>query len=108
MLERQGFQAVLAFALAAALTSGAAGAALRADHLAGAGTFAGEDLLHRADTFRNCRRVMRCGPNRDGEYNCRSVWRCRRCEWTRTCSGPEGCRWENKCRWGPYVPPVPQ
>lgn len=67
-----------------------------------------QNLLHRADTFKNCQQIHWCGVRRDGRPWCGPAWRCRECKFVRTCQGGLGCFWEEKCRWGPYQPPIPQ
>ena len=67
-----------------------------------------QGLLHKVDTFPNCRTIYWCGVRRDGRPYCGPVLRCRTCKFVRKCRRATGCAWEEKCRWGPYVPPTPQ
>src|SRR5688572_18816081 len=50
--------------------------------------------------FKECQRVALC-------EGCAPVFRCRSCEYKRTCDGGV-CGWGDVCVWGPYVKALPR
>jgi hypothetical protein len=50
--------------------------------------------------WKDCQRIAFCS-------GCRPYFRCRSCEYRRTCSGGL-CGWGDVCVWGPYVRVLPR
>lgn len=50
--------------------------------------------------FKDCQRVALC-------TGCKPVFRCRSCEYRRTCEAGR-CFWGEVCEWGPYVRTLPR
>ena len=50
--------------------------------------------------WKDCQRIARCS-------GCRPVFRCRSCEYRRSCAGGV-CGWGDVCVWGPYVRVLPR
>jgi len=50
--------------------------------------------------WKDCQRIARCS-------GCRPVYRCRSCQYRRTCAGGI-CGWGDVCVWGPYVRVLPR
>ncbi|HYH70830.1 MAG TPA: hypothetical protein VEX16_05960 [Methyloceanibacter sp.] len=50
--------------------------------------------------WRDCQRIARCS-------GCKPVYRCRSCQYQRTCEGGR-CGWADVCVWGPYLPLAPK
>ena len=50
--------------------------------------------------WRDCQRIARCS-------GCKPVYRCRSCNYQRTCEGGR-CGWADVCVWGPYLPLAPK
>jgi hypothetical protein len=50
--------------------------------------------------WRDCQRIAKCS-------GCTPVFRCRSCEYRRTCAGGL-CGWGDVCVWGPYVKVLPR
>ena len=50
--------------------------------------------------WRDCQRIARCS-------GCKPVYRCRSCQYQRTCDGGR-CGWADVCVWGPYLPLAPK
>jgi hypothetical protein len=78
----------------ALLILGAAGLVAAACHLA---LPPGEA---QARVWKECQRIALCS-------SCRPYFRCRSCEYRRTCSGGL-CGWGDVCVWGPYVRVLPR
>ena len=53
-----------------------------------------------ARVWKDCQRIARC-------TGCRPVYRCRSCQYQRTCAGGQ-CSWGDVCVWGPYVKVLPR
>jgi hypothetical protein len=50
--------------------------------------------------WKDCQRIAMC-------TGCRPVYRCRSCQYQRTCAGGI-CGWGDVCVWGPYVRVLPR
>ncbi len=97
---------VLALLLAAAFTAGPTRHAEAGAGAAIAGS-AGASLQHQTlvkpvIVWRDCQRIARCN-------GCAPVYRCRYCNYQRTCRNNYGyCGWADVCVWGPYMPRAPR
>lgn len=52
-----------------------------------------------AKVFRDCQEIALC-------TGCKSVYKCRSCEYQRVCTRGV-CEWRDVCVWGPYVKVLP-
>jgi hypothetical protein len=94
-------------ALIALALAGLVAVSMLAERGAQAGPFAGVGNAVEAQTlytpvlkFKDCQRVALC-------EGCAPVFRCRSCEYKRTCDGGV-CGWGDVCVWGPYVKALPR
>lgn len=99
-------KALIGLGLALLLVFAIAGSARQAE--AGIGTgIAGAAIQHETlvtpvVVWRDCQRIARCS-------GCAPVYRCRYCNYQRTCRNNYGyCGWADVCTWGPYMPRAPR
>jgi len=58
-----------------------------------------EPIVSPVKVFRDCQEIALC-------TGCKPVYKCRSCEYKRTCTGGI-CSWGDVCVWGPYVKVLP-
>jgi hypothetical protein len=58
-----------------------------------------EPIVSPVKVFRDCQEIALC-------TGCKPVYKCRSCEYKRTCTGGV-CSWGDVCVWGPYVKVLP-